>query len=113
MNKEVNITLTTDDIAEALFDLDNKEVAEVISKWKALFDQEYERRKAEGKPIWIFDLNHFMLYVMKEVHIKDYRLCYSFRFYKTRNQKLLKKLSWKTAMRMGFAQFKTFKFIER
>jgi len=49
---------------------------------------------------------------MKEVHIKDYRLCYSFRFYKTRNQKLLKKLSWKTAMRMGFAQFKTFKFIE-
>ncbi len=49
---------------------------------------------------------------MKDVHIKDYRLCYSFRFYKTRNQKLLKKLSWKTAMRMGFAQFKTFKFIE-
>ena len=49
---------------------------------------------------------------MKEVHIKDYRICYSFRFYKTRNQKLLKKLSWKTAMRMGFAQFKTFKFIE-
>ena len=88
MNKEVNIKLTTDDIAEALFDLDNKEVAEVISKWKALFDQEYERSKAEGKPIWIFDLNHFMLYVMKEAdeNVKEFfRNAYAHHLYTTLN----------------------------
>jgi hypothetical protein len=74
MKQEIEIKLTTDQIAEALFDLDNHEVAEVISKWKQLFDKEYERRKSEGKPIWIFDLNHFMLHVMQEAdeHVKEF-----------------------------------------
>lgn len=86
MNKEVNITLTTDDIAEALFNLDNQQVAEVISKWKKLFDREYERRKAEGKTIWIFDLNHFMLYVMSEADedVKEFfRNAYAHHLYTT------------------------------
>ena len=86
MNKEVNIILTIDDIAEALFNLDNKQVAEVISKWKKLFDQEYERRKTAGETIWIFDLNHFMLYVMSEADedVKEFfRNAYAHHLYTT------------------------------
>lgn len=86
MKKEITVTLSTDEIAEALFDLDNKQVAEVISKWKELFDQEYKRRKAEGETIWIFDLNHFMMYVMKEAdeNVKEFfRNAYAHYLYTT------------------------------
>jgi hypothetical protein len=67
MEKTVKIEHSTDDIAELLFNLDNQQVAEVISKWKLLFDQNYEDRKANKEPIWIFDLNHFMMHVIDEM----------------------------------------------
>jgi len=70
ITQQVEIKLSTDQIAEALFSLDNKQVADVISKWVTLFDESYERAREAGEPVYIFDLNHFMLYVVKEMDEK-------------------------------------------
>ena len=67
MEAKINITPTIDQLAEMLFELDNKQVAELFGKWRNLFEEEYQRRKDEGEVIWIFDLNHFMLYVADEL----------------------------------------------
>ena len=67
MIRNIEVVATPKEIADMLFDLDNKEVAQVFVHWKILFDQEYKRRKEAKENIWIFDLNHFMLHVVKEL----------------------------------------------
>lgn len=67
MKREIEIQASPKEVAEMLFNLDNEQVASVFSEWKKLFDLEYERRKKEGETIWIFDLNHFMLYVIDKM----------------------------------------------
>lgn len=67
MERTVEIKGTPKEVAELLFNLDNKEVAEVFAHWKNLFDEEYKRRKEAKETIWIFDLNHFLLYVVGEM----------------------------------------------
>lgn len=67
MKREIEIKASVKEVAELLFKLDNKEVAEVFTEWKRLFDECYESRKREGKPIHVFDLSHFMMYVIPEM----------------------------------------------
>lgn len=85
MEKTIKINLTELEVAEALFNLDNKQVAKVFSEWKRLFDEEYERKKSAKEPIWIFDLNHFMLHVIDELDedgINFFRTTYASMLYK-------------------------------
>lgn len=67
INRTIEIKASPEEVAELLFELDNKEVAEVFSIWKRKFDEEYDRRKEAREPIWIFDLNHFILHVLTEM----------------------------------------------
>lgn len=67
MEKTVEIKATPEEVANLLFDLDNIQVAKVFSIWMELFEKEYQKNKAEGKTTWIFGLDHFMLYVIKEM----------------------------------------------
>ena len=67
MKKEIELTLSVEDLAEQLYNLDNEQVANLFSIWKRKFDEGYEERKAAGQPIWIFDLNHFMMYVVPKL----------------------------------------------
>lgn len=67
MEKMVEIKASPEEVANLLFDLDNRQVAEVFKIWSELFEKEYQKNKAEGKTIWIFGLDHFMLYVVKEM----------------------------------------------
>lgn len=80
LTKQVNIEHSLDDIAELLFNLDNEQVAKVISLWKLKFDQEYQRRKEAKETIWIFDLNHFMMHVVDRLDndgVDFFRTAYS------------------------------------
>ena len=67
MEKTIEIKATPQEVANLLFDLDNKQVAEVFALWTKLFEDEYQRRKEAGEQNWIFGLDHFMLYVVKEL----------------------------------------------
>jgi len=67
IKREVEIKASPEEIAELLFELDNKEVAKVFSIWKKLFEDEYKRKAEAKEPIWIFDLNHFMMWVIPEM----------------------------------------------
>jgi hypothetical protein len=67
MKQEIEVKANVKEMAEMLFELDSKQVAEVFAEWKKLFDQEYERRKRDKETIWIYDLNHFMIYVIDEM----------------------------------------------
>lgn len=68
MKRELEVTATPKEIAELLYNLDNKEVAEMFAEWHRLFEENYNKRKAAGDPIWIFDLSHFMMYVIPEMN---------------------------------------------
>ena len=67
MKREIEIKASPKEVAELLFNLDNREVAEMFSEWNRLFNEEYERRKASKEPIYIFDLSHFMMHVIPEM----------------------------------------------
>jgi len=67
MQKTINIQLTNEEIVEALFNKDQSEIAEIFSLWKKRFDKNKEERTRTGKPIWIFDLNHFFMYVAEHL----------------------------------------------
>ena len=69
MDKTINVTIenTPEEVAEMLFNLNDQEVAAVFALWAKKFDEEYVRRKEAGKPIWIFDLPHFFLHVVKHL----------------------------------------------
>lgn len=67
MKREIEVKATPSEIAELLFELDNKEVAEVFAKWKQLFDEAYQSRKNKKEYIHIYDLSHFMMYVIPEM----------------------------------------------
>jgi hypothetical protein len=67
ITRNIEVSADPKEVAELLFDLDNKQVAEVFNHWKRLFDSEYESRKANNQPIWIFDLCHFMMHVIPEL----------------------------------------------
>ena len=67
MERKIKIKATPKEVAELLFELDNREVAEVFKQWHKLFEDAYKKRKEAGETIWIFDLNHFMLYVIDEM----------------------------------------------
>jgi hypothetical protein len=69
IEKTVQIEATPDNVAELLFNLDDRQVAEVFSLWHKKFEDEYERRKEAKEPIWIFDLPHFWMHVSK--HLDD------------------------------------------
>ena len=67
MEKTIEIKATPQEVANLLFDLDNKQVAEVFALWTKLFEDEYQRRKEAGEPVWIFGLDQFMLHVVSEM----------------------------------------------
>lgn len=67
LHHQIEIKATPENVAELLFELDNQEVAKVFGIWKKKFDEAYEERKAKGEVIWIFDLSHFFMYVVKEL----------------------------------------------
>lgn len=78
IEKKVTIEASPKEVAGLLFELDNKQVADVFKEWKLLFDKNYEERKEKGETIWIFDLQHFMLYVAKELDNDGIELLRSF-----------------------------------
>ncbi len=87
MKRDIEIELNPNpkEVAEMLFNLDNKEVAEVFAHWKKLFDIEYDRRSKAKESIHIFDLNHFFLYVADELDndgIDFFRSAYASIIYK-------------------------------
>ena len=67
IEKTVQLKAEPKEVAELLFELDNTQVAEVFAEWKLLFDKNYEEQKDKGKNIFIYDLNHFMLYVAEKL----------------------------------------------
>ena len=80
MKTEVEIKTTPKELAKLLFDLDNEEVAEVFSNWKKLFEDEVNERRKNNETIWIWDLNHFMMHVVKRLDddgIDFFRSAYS------------------------------------
>lgn len=95
MEKSIEIKLNPKEIADQLFELDNEQVAEVFSHWKRNFDDEYERRRLANEPIWIFDLNHFMMHVVPRLDEdgKDFfRTAYSTMVYQLVNNATKKHL---------------------
>jgi hypothetical protein len=85
MKRQIEITATPKEVAELLFNLDNEQVAQVFDEWKELFEQEYERKIAAKETVWIFGLNHFMMYVadkMSDDTIDFFRSTYATIVYK-------------------------------
>lgn len=67
LHQQIEIKATPENVVELLFELDNQEVAKVFKLWKLKFDEGYEERKKNNEPIWIFDLSHFFMYVVKDL----------------------------------------------
>lgn len=70
MDKNITVTIETtpEEIAEILFNMDNKEVAEVFKLWNNKFKQNWtEKRTQNISGYFIHSLYHFFLYVVKDL----------------------------------------------
>lgn len=105
MERSVQINLTVEEMADQLFNLDNQQVAQVFKLWKQKFDENYEQRKANNEPIWIFDLFHFLLYVAKELDEETKQVFTS--FYTALIYNNIDKMVEKTKQNLSAFEFKS------
>ena len=96
ITKEVTVTATPEEVAQLLFELDSKQVADVFALWAKLFEDNFTEMHKQGKPVHIFDLPHFMLYVANDLDDDGKKLIrdlYAMVLYKVCNEPYKKHLA--------------------
>lgn len=80
MEKNVNIELTPKEVAEAMFCMDDEQVAEVFREWSNVFDENMREAIKENKHAWVHDLSGFMYYLIPKLCDKGqdvFRMAYA------------------------------------